>query len=147
MEKHAAEDSVALDQMMGSVEVLILHRNLSFANNVSTDVGEGKAAFFVRCFGFPSLNLWIDHDHWHDQVERWGFAIDCVLEIGLAISELKVDDKNLFRDADLLRRQTNAFFGVHGLDHILGQAAQVFVELSDRGAFFPEDRFAKLGDS
>ena len=68
-------------------------------------------------------------------------------DLGLGIFlEGDVDDGDALADADLRSGQAHAMRGVHALEHVVGQLAQLVVELGDGGGRLLQYRVAKFHD-
>ena len=105
-------------------KLLETHPHLLAALHAGVVFGDRQAAFFLAALPLAGNDLGIDGDQ-----RRL-----------LAVPGGAVEDDQPLADPDLGRGEADAGGGVHGLQHVVGQAAQFGVEGRDRCGLLLEDR-------
>jgi hypothetical protein len=101
-----------------AVLILGADAHLGRAHHLLANVGKAEAAFLFVDLALAGDDLGVD---------------DYQLLLGV-LAPAQVDDREALGHADLLRGQSGALRGVHGLKHVRGQLAQFGVEFGDRFA-------------
>ena len=130
MHEGARQQFFACSLEVLAVGVLGAHGNALGTRDLFPELGKAQAAFAAALFPLDAD----DHGVYQHQ-----FCLGVFFE-------RDIDDGETLRDADLRRRQAYAVRRVHGLEHVLDQLAQLFIEDGDDFRRFLQNRVAIFDD-
>ena len=141
----AGEQASALENNFLSLEVLGADGDFCRAADIGIDFRDAEAPFRGDLFTFGVANLRIDEHQRHQCFQLLGFAVDEQLRRPVG-DVADIDDGEQEGPADLLRGQPEAFGGVHGLEHVGGELANLSRDAFDPLTLFAQRRVAVFDD-